>query len=91
MASIEKANRAAEQVARATGDSYKVVLDQAVAQQSRNIRYAQGVMSDVTREVRQQAESNRALTQQFVERAEQQRSAVQTLVEESVDAYMDLL
>jgi hypothetical protein len=91
MASIERANRAAEQVGRATADSYKVVLDQAVAQQSRNIRYAQGLVSDATREVRQQAESNRALTQQFVERAEQQRSAVQTLVEESVDAYMDLL
>jgi hypothetical protein len=43
------------------------------------------------REIRHQAESNRALTQELVERAEMQRDAFRTLVGESVDAYTDLM
>jgi hypothetical protein len=65
-------------------------VDHAVGLQERNVRFAQGVVEDSIRELRQQAESNRALTQELVDRAERQRDALQTLVEESVDAYMDL-
>jgi hypothetical protein len=42
------------------------------------------------KEVRHQAESNRAMTQELVERVEKQRDAYQTLVEQSLDAYMNL-
>jgi hypothetical protein len=91
VATIEKANRAAEQLAKTTGDSYKTVVDHAVALQERNVRFAQGLVDDSIKELRSQAESNRAMTQELVDRAERQRDAFQTLLEESVDAYVDLL
>jgi hypothetical protein len=91
MATMEKANRAAERLARTTGDSYKTVLDHTVALQERNVRFWQGTLDGVVREIREQAESNRALTRELVERAEGQRGVVQTLIGESVDAYMDLV
>jgi hypothetical protein len=87
---MEKANRAAEQLAKTTGDSYKTVIDHVVTLQERNVRFAQNLVDSSIKELRYQAESNRALTQELVERAERQRDAFQTLFEESVDAYMDL-
>ena len=90
MATMEKANRAAEQLARTTGDSYKTVVDHAVALQERNVRFAQGLVDDSIKELRSQVESNQAMTQELIERAERQREAFQTLIEESVGAYMDL-
>ena len=90
MATMEKANRAVERLAENTRDSYQTVVDHAVGLQERNVRFAQGVVDSTIKELRQQAESNRAMTQELVERAERQRDAFQTLVEESVDAYMDL-
>ena len=90
MATMEKANRAVEQLARTTGDSYKTIIHHTVALQERNVRFAQGLIDGTIKEFRQQAESNRAMTQELVERVERQRDAFQTLVEESVDAYMDL-
>ena len=65
-------------------------MDHAVGLQERNVRFAQGLVDDSIRELRHQAESNRAMTQELVERVERQRDAFQTLFEESVDAYMDL-
>jgi len=88
---IKKANRTAERLAKTSGDSYKTVIDHVVAQQGRNARFAQELFDGTAREIRHQAESNRALTQELVERAEKQRDAFQTLVGESVDAYTDLL
>ena len=90
MANLDKANKAAERVAETTRDSFGTVVDHAVGLQERNVRFAQGLVEDSIRELRQQAESNRALTQELVDRTERQRDALQTLVEESVDAYMDL-
>jgi hypothetical protein len=87
---MEKANRVAEQLAKTTGDSYKTVVDHAVALQEHNVRFAQGLVDDSIKELRHQVESNRVMTQELVERAEKQRDAFQTLLEESVDAYMDL-
>jgi hypothetical protein len=88
---MDKANRAAERLAKTTGDSYKTVVDHTVALQERNVRFWQGTLDGVVREIREQAESNRALTQELVERAEGQRDVIQTLIGESVDAYMDLV
>jgi hypothetical protein len=90
VATIEKANKAAEQLTRTTGDSYKTVIDHTVALQERNLKFWQGAFDGAVREIRGQAESNRGLTQELVDRAEGQRDAFRTLFEESLDAYMDL-
>ena len=90
MATMEKTNRAVEQLAKTTGDSYKTIIDHTVALQERNVRFAQGLVDGTIEELRQQAESNRATTQELVERAERQREAFQTLVEESLDMYPDM-
>ena len=91
MQTVEKTGKTAERLARANGDTFKLVADHFVAQQERGVRFAQEVLDGTVREVRHQAESNRSLTQELVDRAERQRGAYQTLVEQSVDAYMDLL
>ncbi len=89
MANQEKANKAAEKLAETTRDSYKTVLDHVVGLQERNVRFAQGMVDNSIKELRDQAETNQAMTQELVERTEEQRDAYQTLVQESVDAYMD--
>jgi hypothetical protein len=89
MANQQKANKAAEKLAQTTRDSYQTVLDHVVGIQERNVRFAQGMVDDFIKELRHQAETNRAMTQELVERAEKQRDAYQTLLQESVDAYMD--
>jgi hypothetical protein len=91
VATMEKVNRAGEQLARTTGDSYKTVIDHTVALQERNVTFLQGMFEETAREIRSQSESNRAVTQELVDRAERQRGAFQTLFEESVGAYMDLV
>ncbi len=90
MATMERANRAVEQLAKTTGDSYKTVIDHTVALQERNVRFAQGLVDGMIEELRHQAESNRAMTQELVERVERQREAFQTLLEESMGMYPDL-
>jgi methyl-accepting chemotaxis protein len=90
VANMDKANRAAERLAETTRDSFGTVLDHAVGLQERNVRFAQGLVDSSIKELRYQTESNRAVTQELIERAERQRDAFQTLLEESVDAYMDL-
>jgi len=90
MANMDKASKAAERLAETTRDSFGTVLDHAVGLQERNVRFAQGLVDSSIKELRSQAESNRVVTQELVERAEKQRDAFQTLLEESVDAYVDL-
>ena len=90
MADMNKASKAAERLAETTRDSFGTVVDHAVGLQERNVRFAQGLVDGSIKELRYQAESNRAMTQELVERTERQREAFQTLLEESVDAYMDL-
>jgi methyl-accepting chemotaxis protein len=87
---MDKANKAAERLAETTRDSFGTVVDHAVGLQERNVRFAQGLVDSSIKELRYQAESNRAVTEELVERAERQRDAFQTLLEESVDAYVDL-
>jgi hypothetical protein len=87
----ERINRTAERLAKTSADSYTMVIDHVVARQERNVRFAQEIFGGTVREIRHQAESNRALTRELVERAEMQRDAFRTLVGESVDAYTDLV
>ena len=90
MATIEKTNRAVERLAENTRDSYQTVVEHAVGLQERNVRFAQGVVDGTITELRHQAESNRSVVGELFERADEQRDAYRTLVEQSVDAYMDL-
>ena len=90
VANMEKANRAAERLAETSRDSFGTILDHAVGLQERNVRFAQGLVDGSIKELRSQVESNQAMTQELVERAEKQREAFQTLLEESIDAYVDL-
>ncbi len=86
-----KANSAAERLAQSTRDSFATVLDHAVGVQERNVRFTQGIVEESIKELRSQVESNREMSWELVEKAQKQREAFQTLLEESVDAYMDLL
>ena len=90
MVTMEKATRAVERLAETTRDSYQTVMDHAVGLQERNVRFAQGIVDGTIKELRHQAESNRNLFGELLERAEEQRDAYQALVEQSLDAYMDL-
>ena len=91
MATMEKTNRAAERLAQTTRDSFATIVDHAVGVQERNVRFAQGLVEGSIEELRTQVESNRVMSQELVETAEKQREALRTLLEESVDAYVDLL
>ena len=90
MANMGKANSAAERLAQSTRDSFATVLDHAVGVQERNVRFTQGIVEESIKELRSQVESNREMSWELVEKAQKQREAFQTLLEESVDAYMDL-
>lgn len=90
MATMEKTNRAAERLAETTRDSYQTVVDHAVGLQERNVRFAQGMVDGTIKELRHQAESNRSVVGELFERAEDQRDAYRGLVEQSLDAYMNL-
>ncbi len=87
IATVEKANRAAETLMERTADSYKTVVDHTVGMQERNVRFFRHALENFAGEVRHQAEANRALTQELVDRAEKQREVLQTVVEESLNAY----
>ena len=94
MADGEKVSGSVENLARTTRDSYERVLDHAAAMQAamqeRNVRFAQEVAEGSINELREQAESNRARALELVEIADKQRDAFQKIVEESLDAYLDL-
>jgi hypothetical protein len=91
MDTLKRTNRTTERFMETSADSYKMVVDHMVAQQERNVRFAQGLLDDLARELRHQAESNRSVVGELVERAEAQRDAYRTLVGESVEAYTNLL
>jgi len=91
MEKMEQSGKTAEQLARATGDSYKTVLDYTIGLGERNVQFAQGIADSSVKEIRHQAEANRAMTRELVERAEGQRDAFQAVAAESLDAYMDFL
>jgi hypothetical protein len=90
MADRENVTGSVESLARTTRDSYERVLDHAAAMQERNVRFAQEMVEGSITEMRGQAESNRAIALELAERADKQRDAFQKVVEESLDAYMDL-
>jgi hypothetical protein len=90
MATTEKTSKVVEKLAETTRDSYQTVVDHAVGLQERNVRFAQGMVDGTIKELRYQAESNRSVLGELFERAEEGRDAYQALVEQSLDAYMNL-
>ena len=90
MATTEKTSRAAERLAETTRDSYQTVVDHAVGLQERNVRFAQGMVEGTIKELHHQAESNRSVVGELFERAEDQRDAYRGIIEQSLDAYMNL-
>ncbi len=91
MVNSAKVNEAAERFAKSTFDSYWTVVDHAVGLQERNARFTQELVESSIQEMRQQAESNLAMTQTLAEWAEKQSGVFRTLVEEWVDAYTNFL
>jgi hypothetical protein len=91
MDTLKRTNRTVERLAKTSADSYKMVVDHVVAQQERNVKFAQGVLDNAARELRHQADSNRSVVGELVERAEVQRDAYRTLAGEWADAYTDFL
>ena len=51
MDTLKRTNRTVERLAKTSADSYKMVVDHVVAQQERNVRFAQGVLDDAAREL----------------------------------------
>jgi hypothetical protein len=88
---VDNMNKAAENLAVATRDSYKMVMDNFIGLQERNVKFAQNWVEGTIEEYRNQVEANRATAQALVKHNQKQRDAFQTLVQESVDAYMDYL
>lgn len=88
---VERSRESLGRLSRETGDTYGRLLDHAVSMQERNVRFASGVIEDTAREVRRQAEDNRALVEDLVGRMEEQRDGFRAFIEESVGAYLDLL
>ncbi len=92
MAGTEKPGRAAERLAETTRASYETLIGHAVGLQERNARFfAQGVVESLAGEYRQQVEANRTVARELVERAAEQRDAFRAVVEESLEAYVNLL
>lgn len=91
MASTEKVNRVAEEMARNAGGSYGMLMDHAQSTLDRNIGFTRGWLDGMAREIGAQAEANREAALREIERAEAQREAFQTLAEEGVEAYLDLM
>ncbi len=91
MATESKANEVVGQLTQTTVDSYKVLMDGAVALQDRNVRFALEMFNGSIAELHRQAESNRALAHTLADQSLRQIEASQELYLEAVDAYVNLL
>ena len=87
----QQINAAAEKFADALKESYQAVAGHAVSTQQLNTELTQNFFNSVINNLRAQAESNRAMTQELADQQERQREATQALTQESVGAYMDFI
>lgn len=86
-----KVNEAAENLTATFREAYSTVLDNAVAAQERNVKFAQSWFENGIEELKGQADGSRAVTEALIQQSQKQREAVQTLTHEWVNSYMDLL
>ena len=84
-------SEASERMAEAARDSFRAVADGAVAVQERNAKFAQKVFESSIETLRGQAETNRAVMENFAEGTGRQQDALRTMVQELVGAYMNFL
>ena len=84
-------NEAAEKFADAITESYRTVSERAVSAQELNAELTQNFFNGVINNLRNQAESNRQMTQQLAENQQRQREATQALTQESVNSYMEFV
>ncbi len=87
----KQVNEAAEKFADAIKESYQALADRSVSAQELNAQLTQEFFNGVINNLRTQAESNRALTEDLIEQQRKQQEASQALTQESVNAYMDFL
>lgn len=80
-------NEAAEKFADAVKESYRAVADRTVAAQDLNVELTQQFFNGVISNLRDQAESNREITQRLAD----QQETPQTLTQEAVNAYMEFV
>lgn len=80
-------NEAAEELAEAARESYKVAVDRAFAAQESNMRLARGFFEDWVDTLHEGAEFNRRTLQSLAEQAREQREALQELSRRSLFAY----
>jgi hypothetical protein len=84
-------NEAAEQFASAIRDSYQAVADRTVSAQQLNAELTQDFFNRVINNLRNEAESNRELTQELAGQQQRGAKATQQLTQESVNAYMEFV
>ena len=90
--SANRPNEAAEQLAEATWDTYKTLVNHTLGLQQRNAKFVRAMVDDSIEELRRQAERDRTMTRELLELAEDQREAFREIVEASVlDAYTNFL
>ena len=87
----KQVNEAAEKFADALKESYQSLADRSVSAQELNAQLTQDFFNGVINNLRTQAESNRALSEDLIEQQRKQQEASQALAQESVNAYMDFL
>ncbi len=87
----KQVNEAAEKFAEAIKESYQALADRSVSAQELNAKLTQEFFNGVIRNLRTQAENNRALAEDLIEQQRKQQEASQALAQESVNAYMDFL
>jgi polyhydroxyalkanoate synthesis regulator phasin len=87
----KQVNEAAEKFADALKESYQSIADRSVSAQELNAQVTQDFFNGVINNLRTQAESNRALSEDLIEQQRKQQEASQALAQESVNAYMDFL
>ncbi len=87
----QQANKAAERFADAVRASYRAVAKRGEEAQQRNADLTQQFLNSVINNLRDQAEGNRAMTQELADQQRRAQEAGQSLTQESVGAYMDFL
>lgn len=84
-------NEAAQNFSKALMNSYLTIMDYNLKAQQRSMRLNQNFFESVTKDLRNQAESNRTLAQDLAHQAQRQQEAYRKLSEESINAYMNFL
>jgi len=70
---------------------FLTVVNSTVAAQERNLQFAQSVIENGIRVLQSHAEANRALAQELIDQSRKQQDVFQTLVNTSVEAYVNSL